>query len=103
MLTVYVDDVAWGSISRAFRHELDYEIVHAMPLHLCLSIKKLARLSLMGMNENGRGVNADFDRIASLCNAQIIPYPLVVCASMLSHTTDPAAWAPCDLNISIYL
>lgn len=26
MLTVYVDDVTWGSISRAFRHELDYAI-----------------------------------------------------------------------------
>lgn len=87
MLTVYVDDVAWGSISRAFGHELDYEIVHAMPLHLCLSIKKLARLSLMGLNENGRGVDSDFDRIASLCNAQTIPYPVVggVCFNTQSY------------------
>lgn len=57
-----------------FRHELNYEIVHAMPLHLCLSIKKLARLSLMGLNENGRGVDKDFDGIASLFNTQTIPY-----------------------------
>lgn len=86
-----------------FRHELDYEIVHAMPLHLCLSIKKLARLSLMGLNENGRGVDTDFDGTASLFNAQTIPYRvLVVCSPMLSHTIDPAAWVACDLNVSIH-
>lgn len=70
-----------------FRHELDYEIVHAMPLHLCLSIKKLARLSLMGLNENGRGVDTDFDGTASLFNAQTIPYRVVgsVCSNAQSY------------------
>ena len=77
VLTVYVDDVAWVLLVECFRHELDHEIVHAMPLHLCFSIKKLARLSLMGLNENGRGVDKDFDGIASLFNTQTIPYRVV--------------------------
>lgn len=77
MLTVYVDDVAWVLLVECFRHELDHEIVHAMPLHLCFSIKKLARLSLMGLNENERGVDKDFDGIASLFNTQTIPYRVV--------------------------
>lgn len=87
MLTVYVDDVARGLLVERFRHELNYEIVHAVSLHLCLSIKKLARLSLMGLNENGRGVDTDFDGIACLFNAQIIPYRVVgsVCFNAQSY------------------
>lgn len=80
-----------GLLVERFRHELNYE--------------KLARLSLVGLDENGRGMDVDFDGLASLFNAQTIPYRVVgsVCFNAQSYYRSScvgALWLEC-FNISM--